>query len=357
MGKKIKDEKKKYTDIKNIKNKKIIEQLDMLIDQIKFDLDNSSKKEFQINFYKLRQMKNIVNIIKNYDKEIKQGEDLKDIKGIGKGTINRINEILEKGRLSEIRVSKEHKKYLDQIEELEQIIGIGRKKAYELVTKYGIKSIKDLKDKLEKKEIELNDIIRMGLKYYGVYREGIPRKEIDKINKLIQEEVKKVDKKLDAIICGSYRRKKEISNDIDILLTHENIKTKLDFKSKENYLLKFVKQLKNVGFLVDDLTFEDYESKYMGFCKLKSDNKNQYYVRRIDIRYMPYNSYYTALLYFTGSRDFNTKLRNLAKELGFKLNEYGLFKIDDKKKIKIKISSEKDIFDKLGMEYLPPEKR
>ena len=47
---------------------------------------------------------------------------------------------------------------------------------------------------------------------------------------------------------------------------------------------------------------------------------------RIDIRLIPYNSLYYSLLYFTGSGDFNQRMRKLAKKLGFKFNEYGLFK-------------------------------
>ena len=84
----------------------------------------------------------------------------------------------------------------------------------------------------------------------------------------------------------------------------------------------------------------------MGFCK--SDK-----VRRIDIRYVPYKSYYSALLYFTGSGEFNRNMRTVAISLGYKLNEYGLYK--NGKKIKVK--SEKDIFNELGMEYVDPSKR
>lgn len=100
------------------------------------------------------------------------------------------------------------------------------------------------------------------------------------------------------------------------------------------------------------MTYDNYESKYMGFCKYK---KNP--VRRIDMRYVPAKSYYTALIYFTGSRNFNIMLRNLANALGYKLNEYGLYKKKGKKEIRIKIKSEKDVFEKLGLEFVPPEDR
>jgi DNA polymerase/3'-5' exonuclease PolX len=117
-----------------------------------------------------------------------------------------------------------------------------------------------------------------------------------------------------------------------------------------NYLKKFVKQLTKEGVILDDLTFDDYETKYMGYAHL--DNKHP--TRRIDIYYTPYESYHPSLLHLTGSGNFNRKMRGLAIELGYKLNEYGLFQKKNGKLKRIPVSSEKDIFDKLGMEYVEP---
>jgi DNA polymerase/3'-5' exonuclease PolX len=89
----------------------------------------------------------------------------------------------------------------------------------------------------------------------------------------------------------------------------------------------------------------------MGICQLSSKLP----MRRIDIRFFAKESYYTALLYFTGSGDFNKQMRRVAISMGYKLNEYALTDVKNKKKIKI--TSEKDVFDKLNMEYLPPSLR
>jgi DNA polymerase beta len=88
----------------------------------------------------------------------------------------------------------------------------------------------------------------------------------------------------------------------------------------------------------------------MGICKLVKN----YPLRRIDIRYMPYESFYSAILYFTGAKDFNRKMRYIADSMGYTLNEYGLFDENGKPFI---VTSEKDIFNILGMEYLTPDKR
>ena len=199
----------------------------------------------------------------------------------------------------------------------------------------------------------------LGLKYHGVYKVNIPRKEIDQVYKLLTKVIKKINKKeeLDDSnkfifeICGSYRREKPFSNDIDVLVTKLG-----EFDESENYLKMFVKKLKkpikendNNIFLVDDITDKSIETKYMGFSKYKNNH-----IRRIDIRFIPYSSYHYALLYFTGSMDLNKKMREIAKSKNFKLSEYGLF---DEKNKKFNAKSERDIFKKLGLEYLPPRLR
>jgi len=342
------------------KNLLIIDQFEKLISQIKYDIDHTSDKtKSMINYYRLRQIKNSLAIIKTFNKVIKCGNQLKDIKGIGKGTIDRIDEILNTGRLSELKIDTKEQKYLKQIDELEQIFGIGRKTAYELITKHNINSIIELKRAFKNGKIDLPYKIVLGLKYHNVYEQQIPRAETNKINKLIGNTIKLIDKDLIHIICGSYRRKKPISNDIDVLITHKKIITKVQLLQENinnNYLHQLIEKLKEQNFIIDDID-KEYVIKYMGFCQLIY-NKKKYKVRRIDFMYVPYESYYTALLHFTGSGEFNRKMRELAIELGYKLNQYGLYKIDKNgKKIRIKINSEKCIFEKLGLEYLLPKQR
>lgn len=324
-------------------NTLIIEQFEKLIDQIKTDIDHSLRQEDKVrNGFRLKQVKTSLSIIKKYPHVIKDGNELKDLKGIGKGTIGRINEILKTGKLSEIKIDPKYEKNLKAIEELEQIFGIGRATAYEYVINHNITSIKQLKSKYKKGEIELPHQIVLGLKYHNVFKENIPRKEIDDINVFVQKIGKKINSKLTVTISGSYRRGKPTSNDIDILLSHPTT----------NYTHEFIKQLKQSKFIIDDLTDKDYQTKYMGFCKYLENP-----VRRIDIKFVFYESYYSALLHFTGSGGFNQQIRELASHMGYLLNEYGLFKLDGNKRTMIKINSEKDIFDELGLEYIEPSKR
>ena len=69
---------------------------------------------------------------------------------------------------------------------------------------------------------------------------------------------------------------------------------------------------------------------------------------------MPMESYYSAILYFTGSKEHNIKMREKAKHMGHTLNEWGLIKAN---KSRFKITSEKDLFDIVNIDYLEPEDR
>lgn len=333
------------------KNKLIIDEFKKLIQQIKFDIDNSKdKKEKTVNMFRMRSILNVIKIIENYDKEIKDAQQLKNIKGIGKGTIDRINEILKKGKLHEIKKEIIEKSYEKYIDELEKIYGIGRDTALQLFKNYNIKSIKELKKLYKDKKIDLNENIVKGLKYYGKIKDKIPRIEIDQINNLLLPNLYSIDKLLYGIICGSYRRLKMFSNDIDFLIVHPKLKTKDDIEnSKINYLSLFINKLYDIGFMIDGFTATDVRTKFMGICQI---NKNIY--RRIDIRFIPYQSYYYAVFYFTGSGEFNRNIRMHAKNLGFTLNEYGLY---DKNNKFYPAKSENDIFKYLGLEYISPQNR
>ena len=320
--------------ISNNKNKLLVDIFTKLI------LFYNEKSKNNIINFKIRSFKFALRVIKNTLYEIKSGSNLENIKGIGKGTINRIDEILKTKTLKELKGFRVVKKEKNDtvIEELEKVINIGKIKATELVNKYNIKSVKDLKKKIKERKIKVNDKILMGLKYYGKVKDNIPRKEIDKFYKIILKVGLKLDKDLVVKIAGSYRRQNKTSNDVDILLTHKN----------KNYLYKFIQKLKEKKIIIDDLTSDKSKTKYMGFSKF-NDNP----IRRIDIRFVPYKSYYYALLYFTGSYQLNTQMRQVAKKMGYKLNEYGLYK--NKKFIPAK--SEKEIFAKLKLKYQEPKYR
>lgn len=345
-------------------NRIIVEKLNELLKQAKAEYLNAqvenNEKEIINHKHRVQAFSRVLGAIASLDFEIKSTDDIKNIPGIGAGTIKRVKEILETGTLSELKNKYDKKKQskIDSIQELEQIIGVGPSSAKRLVLQHGIKSIDSLKKAIKSGKIKVNKKILLGLKYYGVVQGNIPRKEIEAIEKYLIKEAHLIDDNLEIIICGSYRRGKKTSGDVDVLMYHPKAKTmKQILQPKaynlESYLDIYVDKLSNNGFLLDNMTDKNYNIKYMGFCRYKNNP-----VRRIDIRYIPYNSLPTAMLYFTGPYELNTTMRIAAKKRGMILNEYGLYYVDDNEvRTNYPIKSEADVFKALGMNYLTPEQR
>ena len=345
----------KYSDSDKIKNKYNLKLVNEFIKYYNFiytnqDLLDKSPKEI---YYKLANIVRVIQIISGYKNKINIEElpNVKKIKYIGDKTINRIKEILETGKLSEIINIKNKEKV---IKELIKIHSIGSKRAIELFNKYDIKSINDLKKKFKKGEVKLTYQQELGLKFYDDLTNKIPNIIILSFEVYLQKLVYNIDSNYLIVLCGSFRRNKPYSHDIDILITHKNIKK---IEQCKKYLSEILKLLNN--FIVGDLII-NYKNHFQGYACFKNILKKNYKtdfnlnsIIRVDIIVVPEESFFTGLLHFTGSGSFNKKMRNIAKSRNMKLNEYSLTK--NNKKIKIK--SEIDIFKHLNMDYVKPDER
>ena len=110
---------------------------------------------------------------------------------------------------------------------------------------------------------------------------------------------------------------------------------------------KFIDELVKQGYLVEE--FSRGQKKYMGMGKLGD------ICRRIDIMYTKSQEYPFAILYFTGSMEFNVKMREELLKRDLSLNEYGIK--SDGKNVKHNCETEKDVFKYLGYDYVEPEDR
>ncbi|GAG15147.1 unnamed protein product, partial [marine sediment metagenome] len=131
--------------------------------------------------------------------------------------------------------------------------------------------------------------------------------------------------------AGSLRRMKETVRDIDILVTSKKAKKIMDF---------FVKLPQVQDVLAHGPTKSSVFTKF-GI--------------QVDVRVVSPASFGAALMYFTGSKEHNIKLRELAIKKGYKLNEYGLFRKKGNKKIRAR--EERDIYKALGLSFIPPQLR
>jgi len=215
----------------------------------------------------------------------------------------------------------------------------------------------NLKQKLENETKQLCKIHKstlIGLKYFHDITQKIPREEIQKAETILTRVAEHMNKDLKVMLCGSYRRGRDKSGDVDCCLFHPTIKTQEDIKSnKYNILANFVEMLINIDFVIDQLDMG--LQKFMGLCMIKQNNKKQNVARRLDIRFMPYESYGSAILYFTGSANFNTDIRKIALSKGYSLSEFGFKKKSDN--ILIPCATEEDVFKFLNIPYKTPKER
>lgn len=208
------------------------------------------------------------------------------------------------------------------------------------MVKSGFKSVDQLKSS-EDLDNHLNDVQKKGLKWYSdINGDRIPYSEIKMHETYLKEVLKELDPSAELTIAGSYRRKKETSGDIDILINTPSVKNNSIFN-------KFIDKLYENEYMKDE--FSRGQKKFMGICSMNTIG------RRIDIMYTKSQEYPFAILYFTGSMEFNVKIRGELLEKELSLNEYGIKK--NGKYIKHECKTEKDVFKYLGYEYVEPENR
>lgn len=304
--------------------------------------------------FKITSTNKTLRLIKSLKFEVISSDQLNGIPGIGTKTIDKINEILMNGKLDLPVVEYTTNKSATlkntnktKVKNLMRISGIGPKKAQSLIKEEV--SFEKLVDALKKNDLDylqehLTHHQIIGLKYLEDIEKRVSLGEIKIIETYLKKVFNNFDPKMTLYFCGSYRRKAKTSGDIDIIVSKD--------KPGKNILCSVIDFLKEQNFLVDDLTYNG-NTKYMGVCK---NRKGQ--AIRIDIRYIKKENIPSALLYFTGSGEFNRNMRTYAIKNNFKLNEYGLFKKLEDEFYPVKnIKTEKDIFKELGLTYVSPEKR
>jgi len=263
-------------------------------------------------------------------------EGLKELPGIGESIADKIIEFLKTGKIKELEEFK--KEVPVDIETLSLIEGIGPKTIYKLYKALNIKNLEDLEKACREHKIrrlpgfgELSE--EKILKGIEFYKKGGGRFLLGFAMPLVEELLDYLRKceyidKLEA--AGSYRRRKETIGDVDILATSKKPEKVMD------YFVKFPEI---------DYVYAKGPTKTMVRLKIGLD---------VDIRVVSEESFGAALAYFTGSKDHNIKLREIAIKKNWKLNEYGLF---DKNEKMIAGKTEEEIYEKLNMQFIPPEMR
>lgn len=299
-------------------------------------LEILGEMRFKINAY-IEAARRIENLPIPIEEIAKQGK-LTEIKGIGEGIAKKIIQYLETGKIDKLEEVKS--KIPQTLIELLNIPGVGPKGAYTLYKKLGIKNVDDLKKAaLEGKIRELDGF---GPKKEENILKGLEeakKKEVRRINLGIALPLAEYVKQnlikgatIDKIeICGSIRRMKETIGDIDILVTSKNSNQVMDYFTN----MEIVKEVINKG---------DTKSTIITPEGIQ-----------IDVRVVEPISFGAAVQYFTGSKQHNVKIRELAIKKGLKVNEYGVFKIDGE--VRVCGETEEEVYKILGLPLIPPELR
>ncbi len=292
------------------------------------------------NPFRIRAYRKAAQIIGNLSEDISKltdKHDLRKLPGIGEDLAAKIEEFLKTGKIS--AYEKLTKKIKPVLLDMLNIPGVGPKTAKLLYEELKIKSLVELESKAKAHKIrslpgmkeKTEENILKGLTFL---KKDSGRMRIDTAftsAEYIVSKLRKLPEVIKISSAGSLRRMKETVRDIDILVTSK----------KGNAVMNAFVKLPNVA----DITAHGPTKSSI----LTKDNIH------IDLRVVAPESYGAALMYFTGSKAHNIKLREMARKKGLKINEYGVFRSKSARRVAGK--SEPEIYSFFNMSYIEPELR
>ena len=312
-----------------MKNKEIA----LIFKDIADILEIKGANVFRIRAYQ-RAAQNLQGLSRGIEEYSREGK-LSDIPGIGEDLASKINEYIDSGKIEFYEKLK--KSIPAGLSDLLNVPGIGPKTAKLLYHKRGIKDVPGLTraiaaDKLKGlagiKEKTIENI-QKNIQIYQSAKEKMTLAEAIGQAQELLEPLRKLPSVEKVIAAGSLRRCKETVRDIDLLAVS---------RRPQELMSAFVK-LPRVARVLANGTTKSAIRTASG--------------AQVDLRVVDKRSFGSALVYFTGSKNFNIKLRVMGQKLGLKVNEYGIFKKDKY----ICGATEEEVFKKLGLAYIEPELR
>ncbi|MCA9147757.1 MAG: DNA polymerase/3'-5' exonuclease PolX [Planctomycetales bacterium] len=262
---------------------------------------------------------------------------LTDIDGIGKDLAEKCAELISTGHLQMLDDLLEDtpRTVLD----LMRVPGLGPKKAAAVFSELGVASLPELKAACEAQQVrglkgfgaKTEASILAGIEIASAANQRLLWAEADAIAEELRTFLASVESLEQIELAGSYRRGKDTVGDLDILVVSRDAAAVMD---------RFA-------------TYPDLESIIgRGDTKMSIRLGNGF---QVDLRVVPAESFGAALQYFTGSKDHNVILRGKAKQMGLKINEYGVYRTDTDEYVAGR--TEADVYRSLGLPEFPPELR
>lgn len=291
------------------------------------------------NTFKVSAYRKAAQSLEMDERTLDEIEDVTELKGIGKGVGEVIDEYRQSGQSSALETLQ--KEVPEGLIPLLKIQGLGSKKIAKLYKELNIDSKEALQVACEQGKVsELSGFAKKteqnileAVKALGAKKEKYPIDQIRGLNSEINDylaTVKDIDK---YEVAGSYRRYKEMSKDLDYIISTDHP------TSVQQSLLKMPNIVKQVAVGQTKVSLElAYDDETIG----------------VDFRLIEPAAFYHTLQHFTGSKDHNIRIRQLAKEQDEKVSEYG---IEQNNGEIIQYQSEKEIYEHFGVNWIEPALR
>ena len=264
---------------------------------------------------------------------------LLEIDGIGKGVAEKITQLIQEGEISEINEILET--VPATVLDILRIPGLGPKKAAALYQELGIQTLEQLQAACEAGEVQklkgfaakTEQSILEGMAIATAANERIYWSEADQLASSLSSHLNQCESIGQLEFAGSYRRGRETVGDLDILVVSQDPASVMAHFGNYPDLEQIIVQ---------------------GDTKMSIRVGNSF---QVDLRVVEADAFGAALQYFTGSKDHNVEVRGRAKQLGMKINEYGVFQVDGDSETYIAGATESEVYEALGMPCFAPELR
>ncbi|UXR34002.1 DNA polymerase/3'-5' exonuclease PolX [Staphylococcus simulans] len=291
------------------------------------------------NTFKVSAYRKAAQSLETDERTMDEIEDVTKLKNIGKGVGEVINEYLAAGESETLKALEEE--VPEGLVPLLKIPGLGSKKIHKLYKELGITNKEELARACENKEVsalsgfgkKTEENILAGVKALSARKERYPINLLIKLNQEIEEYLETIDAIEQYHVAGSFRRVKEMSKDLDYIMSTN------DPETVQQALLKVPHKVKDVA---------------VGLTKVSVEVEFEDETIEIDFRIVEPSAYYHTLQHFTGSKDHNIRIRQLAKARGEKVSEYGIEQPDGSL---LQLDSEAAIYEHFGHEWIAPPMR
>jgi DNA polymerase (family 10) len=307
------------------------------------------------NPFRVRAYRNAARFVDSYAtplrKLVADGADLTELPSIGKDMASHIGELVDTGKLSALDelTTKIPRTLIDVME----LPGVGPKKAKKLWQDLGVESVDELEKAAKQGEVaaltgfgdKSQQKILAGIDQFRKHRSRFKISEADQLIAPLLEYLEACREVQRLEVAGSYRRRCETVGDIDLLAIASKAKPVMD-------------------------RFTTYPQ--IDRIEMSGETRGRIALRsglEVDLRILASKSYGAAMVYFSGSKEHNIRLRKRAIERGLRLSEYGVFEVDDVMEDQesrqhdpwagnwVAGRKEKDVYRAVDLPWIPPELR